>query len=439
VSVPATEADSTAPEAVAGFGFAGWVIGATALGLLVRLAYVFGPARNRNLGGDPAYYRGLAKVLADGHGFIEPLVFTVTGRHVASATHPPLFPTVLAVFTKLGVTGTLGQRVVTCLIGVTIVPLAALCAQRLMGTTAAVIVALLAALNPAFWMNDVNVLSEALLAPLIAAIVLVAIASRPRSAMWRAALLGALIGLAALTRAEVGLLLPLLAFPVVWNRSRLRSEALWSIAVATIAMAAVLAPWTIYNQTRFDQPVLLSNNFGGTLSSANCDAAWHGSKLGWWQFGCEGNVKEPGDESVRDHFLRRRATDYIGNNLSRLPVVIAAREGREWDVWRPTQTVALDGVEGRGLWPTRVGFVFYVLMVALSIPGVIWLRRTRAPIAWFVAPLALSVISAAAFYGSPRFRVPADVVLTIAAGIGAAFLLSRPRAAASEPIGAASG
>jgi hypothetical protein len=128
---------------------------------------------------------------------------------------------------------------------------------------------------------------------------------------------------------------------------------------------------------------------------------------------------------VRDRFLRERATDYVQDNLSRLPVVIAARIGREWDVFRPTQTVALDGIEGRGYWPTRVGLLVYALIVLLCIPGVIWLRRTRAAIAWFVAPIALATISAAAFYGSPRFRVGADVVLTIAAGIGAAALLER--------------
>ena len=103
-----------------------------------------------------------------------------------------------------------------------------------------------------------------------------------------------------------------------------------SLAAAAIAMIAVLAPWTIYNQTRFDRPVLLSNNFGGTLSSANCDRG--DSKLGWWQFGCEGHINESGDESVRDAKLRAHAFTYVRDHLSRLPVVVAARIGREWDV-----------------------------------------------------------------------------------------------------------
>ena len=180
------------------------VIAATALGFAIRMAYVFRPRATKSLGGDPSYYHGLARVIAEGHWFIEPLVFVVTGRHVQSATHPPLFPLVLAVFDKLGVTGPLGQRVVTSIVGVMVVPLAALCARRLMGPTAGIAVAVLAAVSPAFWMNDVNVLSEALLAPLIAAIVLVAIGSVPKSAIHSAALLGALIGLAALTEPRPG-------------------------------------------------------------------------------------------------------------------------------------------------------------------------------------------------------------------------------------------
>ena len=177
-----------------------WVVAATALGLVIRLAYIFGPARHRPLGGDPAYYHGLARVIAEGHWFIEPLEYVVTGKHVPTATHPPLYPLVLAVFTKFGVGTALGQRVVTSLIGITVIPLAALAAKRLMGTQAGIVVAVLAAINPAFWMNDVNVLSEALLAPLIAAIILVAISAVPKSVPLRTALLGALIGLATLTR-----------------------------------------------------------------------------------------------------------------------------------------------------------------------------------------------------------------------------------------------
>ena len=278
----------------------------------------------------------------------------------------------LAVFTKLGVTGTLGQRVVTCLIGVTVVPLAALSRARLMGTTAGVIAALLAALNPAFWMNDVNVLSEALLAPLIAAIVLVAIGSVPRSA----GVAGGAPRCAHRPR-RAHARKPGSCSPS--SRSRRgtahanRKEALWSIAAATIAMVAVLAPWTIYNQTRFERPVLLSNNFGGTLSSANCDIAWHGAKLGWWQFGCEGNIKESGEESVRDRFLRGcAATDYVRDNLARLPVVILGAHRAELDVFRPDAAVALDANRRPRATGRRhaIGLLMYALIVLFCIPGV---------------------------------------------------------------------
>jgi 4-amino-4-deoxy-L-arabinose transferase-like glycosyltransferase len=329
---------------------------------------------------------------------------------------------VLAVFTKFGVGTALGQRVVTSLIGVAVIPLAALVAKRLMGTRAGIVVAVLAAVNPAFWMNDVNVLSEALLAPLIAAIILVAVGAGPKSVPRRTALLGVLIGLAALTRAESLLFLPLLAVPVAWHQAVGRRSQVVSIATATIAMIVVLAPWTVYNLSRFDKPVFISNNFGGTLSSANCDRVWYGSRTGWWQFGCEGDLRQSPEESVRDGQLRAHAIHYVQHHLSRLPVVVAARIGREWDVWQPRQTVELDGIEGRGYWPTRLGLLVYAVIVLLAIPGVLWMRRTRAAIAWFVAPLLVATIAAAVFYGSPRFRVPADVALTIAAGIGAVAL-----------------
>jgi 4-amino-4-deoxy-L-arabinose transferase-like glycosyltransferase len=383
---------------------------ATGVGLAIRLGYILGPARDRPLVGDATYYHGLARVLADGHGFIEPLVWVVSEQRVETATHPPLFPLLLALPTWLGVDTPLGHRVITAVLGLLVVPLIGLAAFRLAGPVAAIGAATLAAVNPAFWMNDVNVLSEALVAPLVAAVMLYAIA-RPRNPVVppNPIVLGALIGLATLARPELALLLALLALPLLRRQ----------VVPAVVAFGVVIAPWVVYNLSRFEEPVFLSNNLGGTLSSASCDSAWYGERTGWWEYGCEDRGRGlTGDESERDRALRRDAADYIGDHLARAPVVAAARIGRVWDVYRPVQTADFDGIEGRGRWPPRLGLAVFAIVVALAATGIGVIRRDRVWLLALTGPLVLVTVVAATFYGSPRFRVPADVALTIAAGAG---------------------
>ena len=124
------------------------------------------------------------------------------------------------------------------------------------------------------------------------------------------------------------------------------------------------------------------------------------------------------DESVRNRELRTAALDYVRAHKRQLPVVVLARVGREWGAYRPFQTTDLDGREGRGLWPARAGLAVYMLVLVAAIPGVVWLRRRGAPRAWLIAPVLVVTFTAAAFYGAPRFRVPADVSLSVAGAIG---------------------
>ena len=55
------------------------------------------------------------------------------------------------------------------------------------------------------------------------------------------------------------------------------------------------------------------------------------------------------DESQRDRYPYEYATNYLGNHQQRIPIVVAARVGRLWGVFKPGQTTTLDWwLEGRG-------------------------------------------------------------------------------------------
>src|SRR5439155_1354952 len=83
-----------------------------------RLVYVLALTPHLRGHGDSSYYHQFANVIADGHGFVDP------GNGTPTALHPPLFPLLLALATKLGAGSYLGHRVAVCLVGAAVLVIA---------------------------------------------------------------------------------------------------------------------------------------------------------------------------------------------------------------------------------------------------------------------------------------------------------------------------
>jgi hypothetical protein len=62
-------------------------------------------------------------------------------------------------------------------------------------------------------------------------------------------------------------------------------------------------------------------------------------------------------------------------------------------------------------------------MLPLALAGTMMLRRRGKPIGFLLAPFALVVVVSIFAYGTPRFRVPAEVPLVMLAAVA----LVRPR------------
>jgi uncharacterized membrane protein len=190
--------------------------------------------------------------------------------------------------------------------------------------------------------------------------------------------------------------------------------------VMVVVALVIVGPWTVRNLTTFEKPTLLGNGFGWVLLYGSCDAAFSGPRLGYWDDSCSLKDYPPDtEESVLDQMARTKALDYLGNHKSRIPVVVAARIGRVWDVYRPFQNVELNAVsERRGhdaSWAVLIG---YWLVMPFAIFGLVVLRRRRIPIFPYLA-IALSVtITVALSFGITRYRAPVDTVLPILAAIG---------------------
>ena len=239
---------------------------------------------------------------------------------------------------------------------------------------------------------------------------------------------------------SVDFLIPLLVVPLVWmTRDHSARQKLQWLGASVIAAAIVLAPWTIYNSTRFVHPVLLSAQFAPLLASANCDSVYYGELQGYFDINCaqaiydKAGLTPKDDESQEDVVYQRAAIDYIKGNLSQLPHVEAVRLLRISGLYKTSLYVHADWyVEGRRpYWITWSGLYSFWVLGLLSIGGVVVMRRRRTrapdtapPVYPLVAPIVVVFVTVVVTYASTRFRTTAEpsfVVLAAVAIEAAAF------------------
>lgn len=392
-----------------------WLGLAVAAGLLLRILYtvLLAPWPPKTLD-DQVFYHLQSLQLAHGHGFIQP-IYAILHRSVPSAEHPPLYPVALAAVAKLGGSGEVAQRLLGTVCGAGTIVGVGLLGRRLAGARAGIIAAVLAAVYPILITADGALMSETLYGGLVAGSLVAAYRLRDRPAVVRGLVLGSLVGLAALTRGEAVLLLPLLLIPVLRRPGAARA----SIA-AVCALLAVLAPWTIRNASVFGQFVPISNDAGAVIGGANCEATYRGSNIGSWEYGC--NPFSPGNEAQQAARDRRAGLRYARRHLGRLPLVIAARLARVWSLFHPFQTNS-----GRTPWVQNAGTIMYYLLLLPAGFGLLVLRRHRAPTWTLVSPAVLVSVVSALGYGLLRFREPAEITLVVLAAVAVDEVLRRRR------------
>lgn len=420
------------------FALALAVVGGGALAW--RVFYVLAERGRLVLNGDARYYQLQANAVAKGLGFVIPENLRDFSHMVQSAGHPPAYILYLAGFSRVGLDSETAHRLASCLLGAATVVVIGVVARRIalagahdapLRATAdrvGIVAAVLAAGYANLWINDEMLMSESM-AALATAIVLLGVYRFIDSPSRRTALeLGAAVGFAALSRAELLVLAGVLVVPLVALRNRaipLRRRVGWAgSAVAVVVL--LVAPWIGYNLTRFNRPVLMSNGLGGVTLHGNCDATYHGALLGYWYAYCNPTVSADlrGDESDHEARWREAGTAYMRDHLDRLPVVVLARVGRMWEVYRVDQNTSLNAAfEGRGTGPSTVANRQYYLLLAAGLAGLVVLRRRRVPIWPFLVIAGLVTFTAATSFGITRYRIPVDVALPILAAVGGVAVL----------------
>ncbi len=319
----------------------------TAVGLGLRLVFIAAVTRHDHAVGDQVFYSAQALTNASGRWFQQPFA-----AGMPAADHPPMTALVLTPITWITRHGSFitSQRIFTAVVGASAIVLIAVFGRMLRGPLTGVVAAAILALYANVWVNDGLILSEPHMVVLMI-VTLIAGLRVVRTPTWaNAALLGALVGLLALTRSELLLLIVVLVVPLLLiGHAADRRAALARTALAGVACVAVVSPWVIWNQTRFAAPVTLSTQDGMSLAGANCAETYAWSNLGGYSLRCAlaVPVDPASDQSQRSEVLRRAGLRYMREHAARLPAVEAARVVRLWSLGWVGQ-IAHEGVaEGR--------------------------------------------------------------------------------------------
>jgi len=415
----------------------------TIAALAVRVTWVFVARRDFELQGDDFFYHWQGRALADGLGFINPFAWRGLDELYPSAAHLPLYSSFLGAVSFVGGTSPLTHRLASCVLGAGAVLVVGLTARRIAGDRAGLLGAGIAAAYPMLWINDGMLISESMYALVIAGILLTAYRLWDEPSWTNTIVFGVALGLGLLTRPEAILLGPLIGVPFILARRPEWRPRLAKIAVAGAIVVAMLAPWLVRNAVKFSEPVYLTSGGGSVLQVANCDSTYTGQFLGYWDINCTtadrppateeqeqlledsevpGLVyllaQDPSDESIPDAEAREQGLDYIRDHLTRAPVVALARVGRVWGFYRPLEGIDYDVFfERRGRLPSEWGTGMYYVLLALGVYALVVMRRRKKPISPMIAIAIMVTFTVATSIGITRYRVSADVALTVLGGV----------------------
>jgi len=399
----------------------------TVVALVGRIIYVWFVKRDDNnlfKEGDAFFYSNVGIALGRGDFFHN--IFMDT----PASDHPPLTVLVLGPTAVLFDDSILAQRMTMAVIGAAAVFVIGLIGRQIAGNRAGLLAAGAAAIYPNLWVNDGLIMSESISALTTAGLLLAGFRLAESPTMRRALEAGLLCGLTVLARAEVGLLLPLMIWPILaFARSVPWKDRLARMAVATVATAAVIAPWTAYNLTQYPEPVLISLNDGTVLRGAYCDATFpDGDLVAGWSLDCVlASSDDTADPSVNAKMQREEGLDYARAHLSELPELVVLREGRTFGFFRPREAVYINTGEGREQWISWWCWWSFWLAIPFAVYGLVVARRRGITLWPFAATAVTAVVVSGAFYGLPRFRLPLEVSIAVLLGLAADGALRRLR------------
>ncbi|NDJ77603.1 MAG: glycosyltransferase family 39 protein [Chloroflexi bacterium] len=410
-----------------------WLAAVVLVAVMARIVFlvVFGHTLSLETSGYDAY---AVNLMEDGE-------YTRFDDRDADSDLPPLYALFL-----VGVYATLGRDPVAVALvqtGLDVLTMLLLfwIGRRVVDATTGLLATALYGLYPYLLFQNLTLNDTALFITLLAASIacayaaLDAINENSRRAWGFAVLLGLAMGLGALTKTLIVLVLPLLAL-WWWRHVGFRRAFLLGL-VSGLALLAVIAPWVVRNMRLHDEFVLISTNGGSNLHQGNNAYAADFLSKGWdVQWVDKDRFEMPPDdldEVEAGRWHQERAGEYLREHPGEWPRLVAVKL---WVLWNPQimphdvppNAELVGGDEDPVLQYNSSTFqlarvvhvLYFAPLLALGIAGWVTAWREGRLIGPLLAVMLAITLTYVVFHPSTRYRSPADpfvFVLSAHAGI----------------------
>ena len=362
---------------------------------------------------DAADYHRLATGLVQGRGYVN-----IAGR--STAWRPPAYPAFLAgIYTVFGVNVTAATIVQALLGGLTVLMLMALGAVILDWPRALIAGAIAAVYPVLIWLPRLLLSENVSLFLLLLTLTAVVLYLRTSRIIWLI-VFGVFCALNTLVRGSNLFLAVVVACGLIFIRWRTRAVS-WNQLFAPLLVLAVtfllpFVPWTVRNYRVFNEPIPIATQDGLTLYGSYWPPQQNG-KLIWGSLpGPEDPAivaaAQTGDEVSESRYLnnltRQRLREHPGYFFRLIPSkLMSLLVPLDWEV--------LPHAPGT----TRTLNVGYLLILLPALLGFIVMLRQRVRHQWLLWLIfAMVLLQSISFYGSPRFRLPAEVIALLPAAVG---------------------
>ena len=106
------------------------------------------------------------------------------------------------------------------------------------------------------------------------------------------------------------------------------------------------------------------------------------------------------------------------DHLDRLPLVLAARAGRLWNVYKPGEDLSYGELWARQRTLATIGLATYALFVAAGLFGAVLLRRRGVTLLPLLATLVAATLTSMIAFGFSRYRLVAEPAIVVLAAVG---------------------
>lgn len=323
---------------------------------------------------------------------------------------PPFYPLFLAGVYYIFGHSYLAVRIIQAVIGALSCLIIYSLAKDLLGRKIALISAVLSIFYPVFIKSTEHLLTECLFILLISLIGFYLLKIKKFNDLKNSVLLGFFMGISALTRANMlffpffVLILGMAGFFKIKERVKYLL-----LAVALTSFVITIAPWTIRNYIVHKAFIPIATQGGEVFYTS-----YNPPKGYLYGFTANDDVisfaNKLGSEVEQNKFLIKYTFGTIKAKIRQIPRLELLKM---LYFWSPFDWEILSSPPGKGVYN-----FFYAFFLPFSIAGIVILGKRIKEHSELFIPVIFILLTTLIFYGSPRFRMPAEPFLIIFAASG---------------------